>query len=233
MDEITEKTAFDKLLNIEESGTPIETAGAWSSLVENLGFSDTEKLSSYIEGKTVLDIGSGMGGLFKEAKMRGNSARIINVNPRFALEGHAKEAHMVYETMIENIPDNIKEINQEHDRSAVAAFSNKLPIKSSSVDIIIDSKAAVYHCLFEDTFDDFGIILTQFKPNEKVLNETIDEYLRVLNKGGKVRIGGLLNDVGDGVNLLKSILEIRNIGFTEIPVINEANNLTSFELVKE
>jgi SAM-dependent methyltransferase len=232
MDDAAEKTAFDKVLDIDEPGTPLESAGDWSSLVKNLGFRDKEELSLYIQDKTVLDVGSGMGGLFKEARMRGNTAKIININPRFSLKGHAKQAHEVYEMMAGDVPDNIKEINKEHDNFAIAAFSNRLPIEGSSVDVVIDNKGAVYHCLFEDSIDDLGIFQTKFNPNEQMLSETLDEYMRVLSTGGKARIGGLLGGIEGGVNLLKSVLESRGVEYTERVVNTEGVDVVSIELVK-
>lgn len=36
MDDIAEKTAFDKVLDIELPGTPIESSGGWSALKKRI-----------------------------------------------------------------------------------------------------------------------------------------------------------------------------------------------------
>lgn len=219
MDNVEEKTAFDKILDFEAPGTPIESSGTWSSLKKGLVFTDEQQLATYIDGKTVLDVGSGMGGFFKEAKVRGNGAKIININPRFAIRGFAEEAHEAYEMMAADVPENIKELNKLHDENAVAAFSNRLPIKDASIGVIVDNKGAVYHCLYEDRLDDITHILyTTYNPNEQALSETIDEYKRVLEKNGKARIGGLLPqpELEKGLELFKTKLVEKGLKFTEI-----------------
>ncbi len=225
------RTAFEKVLDIDAPGTPLETAGSWSALVRGLGFSSDQELFNFIEGKNVLDVGSGMGGLFKEAMVRGSKAKIFNVNPRFSLEGHAREAHEMYEMMAEELPENIEEINRAHDEFSLAAFSNKLPVRSNSVGVVIDNKAAVYHCLYEDRFDDLEIIGSSFNPNEKALSETLDEYLRVLERNGKARIGGLLPEFEESLDLLRKKLTEKGIEFSEIK--NGQGEIVAVEMEKK
>lgn len=215
-------TAFNKILKLDMPGTPIESAGSWEALVKGLVFKSEQELSSYIKGKTVLDVGSGMGGLFKGSRARGVDAKIVNINPRFSIKGFVKSAHEIYEEMatsaFENI-ENIKDINKEHDEYAIAAFSNKLPIKDASVDIIIDNKGAVYHCIYEDRIDENAYIINSLvNPDQKALSETIDEYMRVLRIGGKARIGGLLpqQELEDGLALLENLLAEKGLKYMVI-----------------
>jgi hypothetical protein len=42
-------TAYDKIMQIDRPGTPLETSGSWTVLIKNMGFKNEAELFSYIE----------------------------------------------------------------------------------------------------------------------------------------------------------------------------------------
>lgn len=235
----TGDTPPEKVFRYDEPGSPLETAGAWSTLVKQLHFTDEQEFIDFIEKRKVLDVGSGMGGLFKEAKYRGVEANIFNVNPRFAdPEIRALDHEAFVEMLTEHTqkrPENIDEVNRQHDRATVSAFSNALPFANASFERIIDNKGAVYHALFEDDITT-GILFSKFKPNEKVLSATLDEYQRLLKPGGKARIGGIhfhlevVDECDKGMELLESLLKEK--GITYRLITEDESETVAIEITK-
>lgn len=140
-----------------------------------LAFKDNNSFIEYISGKLVCDVGSGHGGLFKDSLLKNVPTKIISVNPRLAIPSF-RERQVLANRMwvLGNLhlsPEDAEKVQKRHDeKSAVAGYADQLPFKNGIFDIVLDCHGAIAYC--ED--GDIEII--------------INEYLRVLKPGGKIRL---------------------------------------------
>lgn len=162
------------------SGTVYETYRDLGRYAECLGYSAKAELVTDLEGKDVLDVGSGLGGLVKSAVAEGVKTRIISVNPRLSLpkwRHHQKDETELQ--LVDYLPKSLKKAQRVHDHNSVAAFAQALPFKDSSFDLIFDNFGVSY---YSGAKEEIGI----FEP-------AIKEMLRVLRQGGHIRIGDICN----------------------------------------
>lgn len=155
------------------SGFINETGRGIDEYSQELGFSSREEFINYIQGKDVVDLGSGKGALSKDIANNNIDGNIISVNPRlsdrFWLEENIKSNREKFPDISE---EQNKNIQKYHNSRAIAAYAQLLPLKDNSVDIILDSNAILYYI---DTLDEF--------------RDAINEMFRVLKPGGKIRMG--------------------------------------------
>jgi hypothetical protein len=181
----TAEIVENKVHAISEAGRGI-TDYAFS-----LQFDTNQDFVAYIDGKTVLDLGSGSGGLAKAVSIQKVDANIISYNPRLAtLEGRKNERRMtsqqlsntdfvmVNQPSIHATDEEVECAQAYHDQRAVAGFAQRLPFKSENIDVVLDANALGLYRLSKEAGDSF---------NPHLMVQEYLEVLRVLKHGGVVR----------------------------------------------
>lgn len=140
-----------------------------------LAFKGNNSFIEYISGKLVCDVGSGHGGLFKDSLLKNVPTKIISVNPRLAIPSFRERQVLTNGMWVVGSrhlsPEEAERIQKAHDeKSAVAGYADQLPFKNGVFDVILDCHGAIAYCEDKDTED------------------IINEYLRVLKPGGKIRL---------------------------------------------
>jgi len=168
-----------------------------------MDYESKEALIEELKGKTVLDLGSGLGGLAKNAFAENVDCQIVSLNPRLSESSRRqseKEATEQYAldvfpepTFLEKIKrvvkieperDRAREMQEAHDKRAVAGFAHVLPFKDGSFDLIFDKDAVSKYAARIDM--DF---IDRSTPTEKgMFKEAHREMIRVLKPGGKAKI---------------------------------------------
>jgi len=140
-----------------------------------------------LNGKTVLDIGSGESELFsRQLKESGINAQVVSLNPDLISDSYRQE---------------IKKIN-DWQKKAVAGIGQELPFKNKSFDNVL----ALYSVA----------VFSSPSINPEAAEHWMNEIVRVLKPGGEARIGGLLADKKEEIfngpykNLIK-MLQSRRI----------------------
>lgn len=184
-----------------------------------LGFDTTTELLEFIRGKTILDAGSGKGGLAKSIAYYHydetySIERVISLNPRLAIpEQRNEEKHFTAYTF-RWPPVEISQAEQErmqkyHDSQAIAAFVGAIPLPPDSVDVIFDCQAIYYH--------------RNGNPKQlEQFHQGYREFARVLRNGGKIRA-----DKGKG----EDVVDKEKVFFKQIGLRYE-DKFCAFELTK-
>lgn len=187
---------------IEGGGEIFSTVAEYASA---MGYPTTETFAQVIEGKNILDLGSGLGGLAKDAFIRQIKCKVVSLNPRLAtgFRRSEKESTKAYvEQVVPKAPpfkkllnrlkgtpekDYLKETQESHDKGAVAGFAYALPFQDNSFDLIFDKDTVSKYAAPQDY--DF---IDKSTPEEKELfRESIREMMRVLKPGGRIRIADI------------------------------------------
>ncbi len=199
-----------------------------------LNFSTERELLEYIHGKTVLDAGSGRGGLAKSVVFHGEDkhrTRIIPLNPRLAIRRFREDEQYFTSTLFQWPPypsratlsnQEIKQMQEYHDRRALAGFVGQLPLRDESVDIVLDCQAIFFH-------------RRRTQEHWREFERGYGEFFRVLKIGGTVRADkSRLSNPADPRGLLSGEDRgiFRSIGFKEIKDIRSAFELTKKSKLK-
>jgi ubiquinone/menaquinone biosynthesis C-methylase UbiE len=163
-----------------------ETLGLIGKYVEHLGFKSEEDFLRIVGGKTILDAGSGQGGIAKQLAMRHSTARVISLSSRLSQSDYRKdEKASTWIAGIQNQTTELEEMESQkvHDSRAIAAFLQSIPLSNQSVDIILDCMTSYYI--------DFKRI-TDFQ-------RIIREYRRIIRENGEVRLD--IEEVRENHNL--------------------------------
>jgi SAM-dependent methyltransferase len=222
-----------------------QTWSGISSYAENLGYQDEQDFIKELEGKTVLDLGSGLGGLAKSAHMQGVKTRICSVNPtlrfphsRVEEKAAAREWYGILNSglnvdyyprepdWLTKLIDRAKGFERKsfgtaqeyHDQRAVAAFAHALPFLKDSFDLIVDKRAVFGWFISSNTEES-----VRHKP---AFEASIKEMMRVLKPGGRLLVGdiGTFGWVEAGVEPIPSWKEeaLREMGL-DYEIIWERN----------
>lgn len=86
----SDKFAQIRSTDQSEPGGMRETGRTIETLASEIGFESEGAFIASIEGKTVLDVGSGWGWLAKEVMGRKIKAEVYSVNPRLSISAYKK-----------------------------------------------------------------------------------------------------------------------------------------------
>lgn len=196
----------DKEKAIMREGATGGGGETFSKIVEYsaaMGYESREAFIKEITGKTVLDLGSGLGGLAKNTFAEDVDTEIISLNPRLVKEQSReseKEATRDYAMdvfpepsvaerlmrVIKREPkrDRAQEMQDAHDKGAVAGFAHALPFKDESFNLILDKDAvSKYAARLDMDFRD-----TSTPAEREMFEDALREMIRVLKPGGKAKI---------------------------------------------
>jgi hypothetical protein len=170
--------------------------GIRHSSIQTLGLKPSD-----FEGKVVLDLGSGNGGLAKSASIEEINTTVISVNPSLQFpERKASEENNTAFDAREDYPhvtdDQLVKAQQAHDAHLVTAFAHDLhEIPDNSVDIVVDN-VAVHAFMHED---------------RALYEQTVSEMLRVTRDRIIVGDGGRSSLWITGIP--RAVLEERGIRY--------------------
>jgi SAM-dependent methyltransferase len=167
--------AYEK--GILSSATPdtYRGVGHVAAIFASKGIDLYEKL----QGQTVLDAGSGYGGLAKSAAAEGMQTRIVSLNPRLRdKERKAREEEATTKLLLRTYPhltpEDLKRIQRIHDRGLVTDFAHDMRrVPSNRFGLVIDYVA-----------------VSSYMPvgGDEIYKRYIQELLRVLTPGGEALI---------------------------------------------
>lgn len=142
--------------------------------IKNLNFNSTEEFLDHIDGKTVLDLGSGIGIFAKIAKKYKSNAQFYNINPGLVSDRY-KEAVLERTRKAIGTKDGIffDEFKAIDDNSITAFWHDiaESEVPNESVDLLVSDDAFPRYC---DTRGEAKAVLEQIK--------------RVLKPGGEARL---------------------------------------------
>ncbi len=184
---ITEKLRNRRVKGFESyvSNPGICTLRPFSGIAVELGFfhdrnsSADDKLLSYIAGKDVLDLGSGMNGLAIGAALRGSTARIVSINPAFTDKSFEREQQDAiqarYTRLFPDFSENAVEAARKFsNRNTLAMFAHTLDLPEKRFDVALDNAAIFCYAQEELAF---------------LLAAALTNTFRSLRPGGRMRVG--------------------------------------------
>jgi len=143
-----------------------------STYPQGLGFRNKEAFLQWIEGKVVLDVGSGFGLLAKSVAHYGSNARIISLNPSLANPNTIEETlRSTRDYLNINDPDILSRLNEVHDSNAIVASWEEIPLPNESVDRIVSHLAFPKYCKSLEEY-----------------RKAVSEMNRVLKANGEMRL---------------------------------------------
>ena len=178
----------------------------FSNLTEYAAAFDYDSREAFVEelkGKTILDLGSGLGGLAKDVFAKDVDCRIVSLNPRLSkAESRQAEKKATSDYALAVFPEpsflekiikvvtrepkknHVQEMQAAHDKGAVAGFAHALPFRDGVFDLILDKDAVSKFAARIDM--DF---VDRSTPEEKeIFREALREMIRVLKPGGTAKI---------------------------------------------
>ncbi|MDO8638444.1 MAG: hypothetical protein Q7R43_02625 [Candidatus Daviesbacteria bacterium] len=178
----------------------LKAANAFSNLPElakMLGFSSLKDFQRYLDGKRVLDLGSGYNGLAVGVILAGLDTKVVSVNPHFKdpffgihQKGTIEYTRRIYYPLVS--PKALEEARVESLCHTHSAFAHDLPF-GEEFDLVIDNLAVLAY-IKEET--------------APVLKDSLTEELRVLIPGGLIRahtLGAVLRPQSWRVELLREM----------------------------
>lgn len=170
-----------------------------------MGYPTREAFVQEIEGKKILDLGSGLGGFAKDVFIQQVNCKVISLNPRLATSSRQREKEhtkvyveqIVPETphlrklfnRVRKIPerDYIRETQEAHDKGALAGFVHALPFQDNSFDLIFDKDAVSKYA----TPQDYDFVDKSTLEEKELFRRSLREMIRVLKPGGEIRIADI------------------------------------------
>lgn len=139
----------------------LDSSGGIDHYAGSLGYQNEEDFLKNLEGKKVLDLGSGKGVLSREVHLRGIKAKIVSLEPKLKfpgikteydtetseyLENYDKSHKTFWQNLKRNLSFGNKHLptelaNRHHNENAIAAIAQELPFKDNSFDLIFDITA--------------------------------------------------------------------------------------------
>lgn len=170
-----------------------------------LGYPTLPDFIQEITGKRVLDLGSGLGGLSKSACHQQINCEIVSLNPRLALGDFKRREKSATETYVKQAvsetptltrllwrlrgiseTDFISKVQRFHDERAAAGFAYALPFEKESFDLIFDKDAVSrYASRWSEDY------IEPTLEEKQLFQRAIEEMVRVLKPGGKIRIADI------------------------------------------
>jgi SAM-dependent methyltransferase len=183
-----------------------------------LGFTTEQEFIDYITHRNVADVGSGLGGLAVEAALRGIDSHISSINPSIGREWFREwQLKQLTNTFGKQYtPEQIQAAIAVHDKSAYIALAHNIPLPDDSQDVVLDNTAITYYA------DNIG---------EVRYKKSLEEMLRIVKQGGKIRIGARGRYDGDDVMGVEKPLKELGLSYTPIMDKETGANL-GVEIVK-
>lgn len=153
-----------------------------------------------LTNKTVLDLGSGLGGLAKEATIKHVPTKVFSVNPRIITEATRSKERKYTLELVEDC-GKTENVQKKHDDLLTSALGENLPYKNESFDIVFDVMAVTHYS------------------NENNFRKAINEMFRVTKKGGQIYIYADFGAEFDNEKKYidkRSILKQEGISFREL-----------------
>lgn len=163
---------------------PLDTFKSFSDIASDLGFPDEEAFIAYLSNKKILDMGSGFNGLAIGCILKCVPTDITSVTPRMNdpnFKGYMRKLlfqEKAYERYSTKDKENAIRKSLQNTR---ADFAHDLSFGDESFDIVIDNAASFYYAKKSEPF---------------LLRRNLQEELRVLRKGGLLRVGDFTNAYG-------------------------------------
>lgn len=163
-----------------------------------LGFKDNAEFIKWVEGKIVLDLGSGTGGLAVSIADLGIDAKIVSLDsnlggPEFdeSQKGHIA-AYYERELSDPDITDKVISLKKAHDKLAVRAAWPNLPFANKSFDSVISANA--FPLRDESTLEEVSLLierLSQILKDEGEIRiapvfENVKRKYELVNKDGQI-----------------------------------------------
>ncbi|MEO6729084.1 MAG: class I SAM-dependent methyltransferase [Candidatus Dojkabacteria bacterium] len=167
-----------------------ETRGWIERTTKDHGFGNLNEFLDYIRGKTVMDLGSGGGGLATDLYgiqnvLVNQKTKVYSVNPRLAdplpdTDPVYDIGFLGYDKLGENVKYSdaarfLKKGREEYKKNAVAARWERLPFPNESIDLIL---ATGSYFFYSETYDE----------------ESFKEIMRIVKKGGEFRASLFFNN---------------------------------------
>ena len=147
---------------------------------------------------SVLDAGSGYGGLAIDLSRFAFPVEIVSLNPRIILPGFSLQSLGEIEPDLKRYPETkLRQAVKVHNQTAVAAFAQFLPFQDG---------------VFDRVFDCRGILMHAQKSEE--IETAFQEFWRVLKPGGKLITAPFMNE--DQKKWALEAIHSLNIHFTPI-----------------
>lgn len=188
-----------------------ETFSTILTYAAELGYPNEEAFIQDLQGKVVLDLGSGRGGLAKDVALKDINCRIVSANPRLSRKGTRVDEKITTQEYISSVippprpsllerllnrlgkakKDNQQEValkntQRYHDQAAFAAYAHALPYKDNSFDLILDNQAVSKYAGY-NPYETIGS-----EAEKQLFADAIREIVRVLKSGGQIRIGDFM-----------------------------------------
>ncbi len=148
-------------------------------IADDLGFDGKNQFINYLNGKVVIDCGSGFNGLAIDALLHGVNTQIVSVTP--AMQDHLfipvqeKVVRSSKESLFPDFSDNDIELARRKSLEGSYPFlAHELLFEDDAFDAVIDNYASSFYTSFR---------------NRQVYGHIVVEQMRVLKKGGELRIG--------------------------------------------
>lgn len=145
---------------------------------KDLGFASSEAFEKFIEGKKVLDIGSGYGGFAIHARLKKLNTTIVSVNPRryYDPDFEIKRVKLLLACPPFNQVNrsDLDEAIRMSDANTYPYFAHNLKFEDQTFDIVIDNHAVFF----------YGS--SQYLP---IYRKSFQEMMRVKKSGGCILIG--------------------------------------------
>lgn len=150
-----------------------------------LGFMDPEEFISYIYGKEVLDVGSGLNGLAIDVLLQGLPTGVTSINPaiyhpRFERQQIRKLLEAKEGFFPDFTPGAIELARIEANKNCLPFFAHDLQLPSKKYDVVIDNLAVFYYT---------------DRNQRSVLVRSLEEMMRVCR--GSIRVGDFSAIYGD------------------------------------
>lgn len=105
------------------------------------GFESAQDFIDYVRNKTILDVGSGYGNLARELFLANSNSIVYSLNPTLNKPGFKQRMRYNFELQNGLNPikdkDLIESANKFHDKYALPAKWNKIPLPNESVDLAV------------------------------------------------------------------------------------------------